>query len=491
MGAESDDELSELQTEFNKKLDDIKDRLSKVENLTANVSSQALESRLADLSAEKADKGEHSTVMDRLSLIENRSRMWDAMEDNYKKVRGNLDDIQTQVKREAEARDKHQRTLMERIDTLEKFLGETVEQHSKSLKEVQRALETSKNAHKEHRSTIEARFEKLEKKFEEMDGHLETDLEDLKSKLEVVDGVLQKEVQQLYAKHSDIEAGLEKRSKDLNARLQVLEASADDHSGKHNTHLKEIETAQSKLKELQTRLSGEKMDREKFITSLEERLRTLEKQLADTAKKQSQQLDNMESTQKNLSRNINELSGSVKDAKDARSILDRRINSLEGAIGDSHGKHDKHLKEMEAAQNKIQELNKLIANEKNTRDGHHATVAERLDYLEQIMGDSADSHSKALDTLESNHQKVKKLVDDLHGKVKSDKFERDDHHANISERLDFLEQRIGESTDKQNQHKKDVETAQNRIKDLNGQMDIEKSKNDKHKANMEERLEFF
>jgi len=134
-------------------------------------------------------------------------------------------------------------------------------------------------------------------------------------------------------------------SQDLNAELPFIEESTGDHAGKHEIHLKEIEIVDSKLQDINTTVSGEKINREKLITSLEEQLQTPEKQVTDTAKKQCQQLDNMELTQKKLSR------------------LDSRIDSLEGAIGESRGKHDK-----------------LVANGKTTRDGHHATIGERLNF---------------------------------------------------------------------------------------------------------------
>jgi len=47
-------------------------------------------------------------------------------------------------------------------------------------------------------------------------------------------------------------------------------------------------------------------------------------------------------------------------------------------------------------------------------------------------------------TLESNH---KQLLDELHGKAESEKDERDGYQATLTERLDFLERMVGESAD--------------------------------------------
>merc|ERR1712113_542956 len=74
-------------------------------------------------------------------------------------------------------------------------------------------------------------------------------------------------------------------------------------------------------------------------------------------------------------------------------------------------------------------------------------MGERLDYLEQIVGDSADKHAKQLKSIEMAHTKHAKCLDDALSR-----------HASVEERLKYLEDLIGDSSDK---HAKELTALKN------------------------------
>merc|ERR1712096_512212 len=91
----------------------------------------------------------------------------------------------------------------------------------------------------------------------------------------------------------------------------------------------------------------------------------------------------------------------------------------------------------------------------------------RLEYLERLLGDSADKHAKEI---QAAHAKV----GDLHAAIKS--CAKSEHHSSLEKRIDYLEKFIGESADKAEQSKKDILGHRKDFAD--------------HKTSMETRLEY-
>merc|ERR1719282_1444257 len=72
----------------------------------------------------------------------------------------------------------------------------------------------------------------------------------------------------------------------------------------------------------------------------------------------------------------------------------------------------------------------------------HASLEERMNYVEKELGDSADKHARAMSDLKKKHEDLRSA----HGQ-----------HANVPERLRFLEQQIGDSADKHARHIAEIE----------------------------------
>merc|ERR1712107_184335 len=68
-----------------------------------------------------------------------------------------------------------------------------------------------------------------------------------------------------------------------------------------------------------------------------------------------------------------------------------------------------------------------------------------MGYIERTLGDSADKHEKSIEAVgvaNGKHANDLKAVRDL---MQSEKDKRDVHHASVEERILFLERAIGES----------------------------------------------
>merc|ERR1712048_1077370 len=145
-----------------------------------------------------------------------------------------------------------------------------------------------------------------------------------------------------------------------------------------------------------------------------------------------------------------------------------RISYLEhvlGSIADKDGLQLQGLKEAHAKHAAAQER---YVKDLDALKSHHASKSERLDYLEKVIGDSADQHGKKLREIEMANAKHAKGIEDVLA-----------HHASVAERLRYLEGVVGDSCDK---HAKDLMMLKNehamRSKDWEGVS-----------SNMAERLE--
>jgi len=191
---------------------------------------------------------------------------------------------------------------------------------------------------------------------------------------------------------------------------------------------------------------------------------------------------------------------------------------LEKTIGDSADKHTKavegamckldqmftRLSACERAGNSIGDLQRAhasLSTEKTQLEAHHATLKERVDFLETTLGDNVDKHAKALDALRKDHTK---LLGE--SKVKHSQFEV--QHSSVSDRLAYLEKLIGDSADR---HKEELDSAHSKIETLHGRvsqceasgrlvaslrqanasMSSEKEATEAHHSSLEERIDYL
>jgi len=281
-------------------------------------------------------------------------------------------------------------------------------------------------------------------------------------------------------------------------RVQYLESAVGDSADKH---AQELAATHAKLDRLQGHLADtrekhrsalddihklHRCGQEQFEVhhaSLQERLDYMEKLIGDSADKHQQIVKEIEGHKAIHYK----LTGESQAHASHRVTIEERLEALETVASESAQVHGD---ELAAAHSKIEKLHgnmmddrkareahqssmrDQISKEAKARDAHHATVQERLEYLEQLLGDSADKHEK--------HVKEIETLRCLHSKQASDAKAREAHHASMTQRLEYLEGVLNDSADKHEQHLRKLEDAHDKINVLHGRFTEERAKRDAH-----------
>jgi len=126
-----------------------------------------------------------------------------------------------------------------------------------------------------------------------------------------------------------------------------------------------------------------------------------------------------------------------------------------------------------------------VSVEKDISEKHHATLEERLAIIEQQLGECSENNSQAMAKLECHHKEFSCSLSQLHGHVSREKESREGHHATVNERLEHLEKYVGESADK---HGKHIEAVNAKFNLFSGNLTAEKGAREKQHLTIEERL---
>jgi len=173
--------------------------------------------------------------------------------------------------------------------------------------------------------------------------------------------------------------------------------------------------------------------------------------------------------------------------------LKERVDYLEKMMGDSA---DKHAKMLEAAHAKADQLHSRLAacersgsqvgdlkkahsdlaSGKAALETHHASMQDRLTYLEQLLGDSMDKHAKELDALKTAHDRHLASMS-KHSKDVEALKASSSQHLTIAQRLGHLEQVLGETG---NKHASEIEHVKTKAEQLNGKLSEERAQREKH-----------
>lgn len=277
---------------------------------------------------------------------------------------------------------------------------------------------------------------------------------------------------QLEQKIAEIDAGMTRHSvlhKDLQDRL----------IGVHQEHVEKLG------RELHTHVAK--------VSEMQERVDFIESFLGDNAQKHSEEL---KKTQDRLSEHATA----------------ERVDYLEKALGDSSDRHTRELEALRVAHQKMVAEHKgqeqghgqvsdrvtQLQREKEELRAHHMSLTERMDYLETLLGESAEKHAQELETFKDKHAKLDAGANKLCS-----------HHAGLEERMEYLEAKIGDSFDK---HAKELSNVHAKVEELHGKLQDQKSTReekllyfnghlqqqvtaqktgDERHASMEERLKFL
>lgn len=383
----------------------------------------------------------------------------------------------------------HHATIAERVKYLEQMLGDSADKHSRELDALKNShskhasdLDNLKNLH--HRaSSVDERLNYLEQlvgdsfdKHAEELGNLRRSHDSLHHRLGQCEGH-GNSLQELQKSHSSLmgeKAMLDNHHATLKERVTYLEGLLNDSADKHSNKL---DQAHTRLDEMHGRLSSvEKIgpalmeikrghsdvtNHAKMLATdhaaLKDRLDNVEAVFGDAANRQTKDLVALKTSHANHANMLTKHAANLDSFQkhhEHHASLPERVGYLEQLLNDSADKHaaevqklhDKIAKEALAREKHHGSVKDLLNRHEEDRGQHHATIAERLKYLEGVLHDSADKHARELSNMSTQHQK---LTSELRA--------RGDHHGTIAERLDRLENSMVEVAER---HARDMKLVQ-------------------------------
>ena len=237
-------------------------------------------------------------------------------------------------------------------------------------------------------------------------------------------------------------ATLERDTQRLRDDTQMLkrELRGQDISNLLQTHAEELKT----LKDSHSGMLNAQSAKDQHHASLQQRVDYLEKIMGDSADKHTAHLKKLEELQSHtedhkgrhaeMADHVQRLKQEKESLHKRHSNFEERLLFLEQNLGDSADRHQKDLKAHKDAQSQ-----------------QHSSLEERMKYIEKVLGDSAEEHAKLL-------AKQKKDLEEHKQSFLNHQRDFDDHrtqlktqqamverHATLEQRLDFLEQAIGDS----------------------------------------------
>lgn len=278
-------------------------------------------------------------------------------------------------------------------------------------------------------------------------------------------------------------------------RIEYLEKICGDNKDKHDANKDEFAQHgrnHAQLKDMLAQLgkahADEKANRDSTHATMGQRMEFIEKAVGDSADKHKEWERMHKQHGDNHSNHKNESEVYRKRLESGHASMQQRMDFLEKALGDSA---DLHAKDLASAHGKLKELHGKMEDhglnarsEKNARENHASSVGQRLDYLERAFGDSADKHNKHMKEIQDAHGKL----NELSGAHSGEKKARDEHHATLQQRLDYLEGAMGDSADK---HSKEIDDAAKRLKDLGSKHDDHKNDVMNAHADMQQRVKYL
>lgn len=255
----------------------------------------------------------------------------------------------------------------------------------------------------------------------------------------------------LHKKYADT-AGFHKHAASMEDRMTYLEKTMGDSLDKHIKELADLKQSHEKHKK-DTADQKNLTDLTRAHASVEQRLEFLEKQVGESADKYNRDM-------RSLQEGHSKMGGAHASIGDRMAYIENLLgdnaDKHNRAVEEAHAKLDKHLGRLEKCEDageQLKQLHKKIAQDKDALANHHANLEDRIGYLEKVTGDSADKHAKELKALKDAHLKH---VQETKGAVGS----QGQAHASIESRLDYIEKVMGDSADKHSSILRELKEAQ-------------------------------
>jgi len=433
---------------------------------------EASRSGLDKLRGEK-DMGaqHHSNMQQRLEFLE--QFVGESVDKNARELeaaKAKLNDLHGHVEGANAARQMSFSSVEQRLAFLEQQIGDSAENHSKMIRDLEERnklltanlndLKGTANAgmmnFEKNASTLEERVNYLEKVIGESANKHAKELAEAKAKLMDAQG----KIKSAEGAQNQIKTTIEQRLENLE---RLFRATTEKHS-------KDLETTKKNLKDCQGVVAGERSLRDQHVSSTDLRLQALEKQLGEAAKDQVKAMQGMETKHKKLQSSFDEFSGRLRGEQDSKSSVNDRLDKLEKTISEVNAKLTKQTRDIDANGTKLREVQLQVNTEKSAREGFISSTENRIEVVEKQLLDAGERNRRAQDTMESNNKKLNTKIDDFARSLKSEKDKREEITSALEQRLSYLEQVVGESSDKHAKHKKDLDATEKRLKDLQGKL---------------------
>mmetsp|Transcript_71998 Transcript_71998/g.211369 ORF Transcript_71998/g.211369 Transcript_71998/m.211369 type:complete len:1246 (+) Transcript_71998:73-3810(+) len=362
---------------------------------------------------------------------------------------------------EALAREAHHSVINEQIKKQHDMLHKTVEGHISGIKDhvdghVSGMREHVDGMHKNIKGHLE---DSIQGHISGIKDHVEGHISGIRDHVEGhvagmkdhIEGHVTGMKDHIGGAMNDLEghkAGMPDHHAGFNERLEYLEKALGDSADKH---ARELEATKKKLEQLQGRVSDGP-----HMPTLDERLNQIEDSL--------RQVHGRVNTNSIQPPYMSDRSASMNDGL-ARDLRDR-VEQLENYLNSQGDKHGRDLDTLKGSHKAIHQ--------------NHVTLEERMNYLEQLLGDSVDRHSK-IDQLHARiggiegHATAMQQLKKAHSILAADKAALEGSHATLKERVEFLEGTLGGADDKRSRA---MEAANTRIEQIRGRLSVFEKKID-------------
>jgi len=316
------------------------------------------------------------------------------------------------------------------------------------LKVLERCLEDSLERLKEHsqfNASVDSRLvtiSDVQKHLGKLEAQLEQGHRSLSGTLDVLHGQVKgdKELRDVHHASTD-------------ERLQAIETFIGESGFKVTDHGTRLEVVEGKL----LRQHAASTER---LKELDDRFNSLEKELGVASEHGT---------------------GGVKIERDERVVphptMTARLEHLESRIGEATDKQEQHIKELAAANSKLNVVQGHVTAEQEARERYRVTFEERVDFIEKQMGDSTSRQDRHMEDLRA----VQTRLDGVHSNAAATKDSHEKHRASVAQRLEFLEKQVGQSTNQYEQQTQDLKGVQT-------QAAADKALHQLHRATLDERL---
>lgn len=412
------------------------------------------------------------------------SKAWEMLDARSKKNVALIEDLATRLNEEKEARLMERTVLQDHISRIEKLINDKSDEHQRAMEEsvlkMQSGALSSELMLGERHSTLKTVSDSINQKVDAIKANVKqvsTNLQDLETRVSQESSARTSLNSALKVRIECMEKlvgqSAETRHAKVEQRLQDLQTQIIESQERSSTS---VDSLMQKLKDYQAQIAKEKPLQEKKYVGIDERIRTLEQDLACSNDSHKSEVHELQGSLRSVLSNIEEMTFSTRGEIDA---LARRVETLDQS-------HERHWEQMHSARSKLQEVSGHIVKERATHEDHWASIEERLQFIEAQLGDSAGKHEKHTQELKAATAKL----NGIQSTAKSASEEHHKHRATTEERLEFLERTVGDSAARHEKHWQDFNSVRSKLDVVHGAVSEELKVREQHTISLEERVAF-